>query len=610
MDTQSERLVQNALDAAAARRTTIVIAHRLSTIRNADMIVVLDHGQIAEKGTHNELILMGGIYADLVKKQEISLKQDAPTVPDTAAKDMEKLSEPDEDEALLQKLEEAKVLHNKNNDVTIKMTENAIGAGRTSVADIDVYELKLQRAREEKQRVKQQKAPVGRVLSQMRPEFPLLALGCIGAAIAGAVFPVFSLVFARVITEISVPGSNLNPGPFRGVNLYAFLFVVIGIAGFIGFALQVVSFEMAGERYTKRIRALVFRKYMKFEIGYFDEETNHAGALTSKLAVDAKNVNEMVTKVWGDVSQVIVTCIIGLIISFVYSWTLTLIIMCMVPLIVAATAYESRVHRGYEDSTKRANAECGEVAGEAIREIRTVTTLNRQQFFEERYAKANKHPHELAVRRAYLSSIGYALLRGIMLYTSAVSFYAGIRLIMDGWIDFMQMYTCMMTIMVTAQTAGRGSVFTSTFSKAKIAAVAIFEVLDRASRIDPALEGIEPKTGTIDGTVTFQDVAFAYPSRPDNNIFSGQFNLEGKANTTIALVGPSGCGKSTTVGMLQRWYDAQSGTVALDGNNVKSYTVSNLRSHMALVGKYFMHSCIVTVNTDLCFRVRTRTSSI
>lgn len=259
--------------------------------------------------------------------------------------------------------------------------------------------------------------------------------------------------------------------------------------------------------------------------------------------------------------------------------------MCMVPFIVAATAYESRVHRGYEDSTKRANAECGEVAGEAIREIRTVTTLNRQRFFEDRYARANKHPHELAVRRAYLSSIGYALLRGIMLYTSAVSFYAGIRLIMDGWIDFMQMYTCMMTIMVTAQTAGRGSVFTSTFSKAKIAAVAIFEVLDRESRIDPELEGIEPKIGTIEGSVSFRDVAFAYPSRPENPIFSGQFNLEGKANTTIALVGPSGCGKSTTIGMLQRWYDPASGTVALDDHNIASFTLRNLRAHMALVGQ-------------------------
>ena len=257
----------------------------------------------------------------------------------------------------------------------------------------------------------------------------------------------------------------------------------------------------------------------------------------------------------------------------------------MVPFIIAATSYESRVHRGYEDNTKRANAECGEVAGEAIKEIRTVATLNRQQFFEDRYAKANKHPHTLAVRRAYLSSIGYALLRGIMLYTSAVAFYAGIRLIMDGWINFMQMYTCMMTIMVTAQTAGRGSVFTSTFSKAKIAAVAIFEVLDRQSRIDPELEGIEPKVGTIEGHVSFKNVAFYYPTRPDNPIFSGQFNFEGKANTSIALVGPSGCGKSTTIGMLQRWYDPSAGIVLLDDNNISSFTLRNLRAHMAIVSQ-------------------------
>lgn len=316
MDTQSERLVQKALDVATSSRTTIVIAHRLSTIRNADLIVVLDHGHIAESGTHNELILMGGIYADLVKKQEIALIQDKSVIFPEGTK---KLTEPNEDEVLLRKVDQAKALHNKNNDIAIMMAENSIGTGKTSAPNIDIYELKLQKAKDKEARIKKQKAPVSRVLSQMRPEFLLLVLGCIGAAIAGAIFPVFSLVFARIITEITLPGNNLNPGPFKGVNLYAFLFVVIGIAGFIGFALQVVSFEVAGERYTKRIRALVFRQYMKQEIGFFDKDENHAGALTSKLAVDAKNVNEMVTKVWGDVIQVIVTCIVGMYILFYYS---------------------------------------------------------------------------------------------------------------------------------------------------------------------------------------------------------------------------------------------------------------------------------------------------
>jgi len=65
LDTETERAVQKAFDTLAQGRTTITIAHRLSTVRNADQIVVLDHGQIAEAGTHSSLIADKGRYADL-----------------------------------------------------------------------------------------------------------------------------------------------------------------------------------------------------------------------------------------------------------------------------------------------------------------------------------------------------------------------------------------------------------------------------------------------------------------------------------------------------------------------------------------------------------------
>ncbi|KAL0087186.1 P-loop containing nucleoside triphosphate hydrolase protein [Phycomyces blakesleeanus] len=578
LDTQSERLVQKALDAAAADRTTIVIAHRLSTIRNADLIVVMQQGDLIEQGTHNELLALGGVYSELVAKQQIATTQVGHIEEDIDEEDLLK------QETLELKREQEAQRANAEFRVVSEKADNLELTRTNTNVSIDAFQIKLNKEKELKKAAKKQSAPIKKVLQMMRPEWPLLAMGVFGAAIAGAVFPCFALIFAEVITIISF-GTNIAPGPFKGANLYAFLFVVIGIAAFFAFAAQVICFEVAGERFTKRLRGDVFRAFMRQEIGYFDEPEHNLGALTSKLAIDSKNVNELVTKTWGDITQIIVTGITGLSIAFSKSWLLTLIVLLMTPFIMGATAYESKIHRGFEDKTKKANEQSGEVAGEAIKEIRTVAALNKQIYFEDKYYKATDYPHQLAQRKALTSSVGYALQQGISLYTSAVTFYAGMRLMTDGRIDFGQMFTTMMAIMITAQSIGRGSVFASTFAKAKYSAIAAFAVLERIPSIDPELEGIEPTSSQIAGDIKFEDITFRYPARPDISIFNGEFNLTGKAGQTIALVGPSGCGKSTTIGMLQRWYDPISGAVRLDESNVKNYSLGNLRSHMALVGQ-------------------------
>jgi ATP-binding cassette subfamily B (MDR/TAP) protein 1 len=257
----------------------------------------------------------------------------------------------------------------------------------------------------------------------------------------------------------------------------------------------------------------------------------------------------------------------------------------MAPFITISAGYEFIIHQSFEGKVKKANEQSGEVAAEAIKEIRTVAALNKQDYFESKYHCATEYPHQLAQRKAYLSSIGYALQQAIIFYTYSVAFYAGIHFMAIGLNDFQQMYSCMLAIMTTAQKVGHASTFISSLSKAKCSAIAAFEILERNPKIDPDLEGIEPAHSQIKGDISFKNITFSYPARPNTFIFDGEFDLMGKRGQTIALVGPSGCGKSTTIGMLQRWYDPLSGSVCLDEKDVKSYSLNNLRSHMALVGQ-------------------------
>ena len=95
-------------------------------------------------------------------------------------------------------------------------------------------------------------------------------------------------------------------------------------------------------------------------------------------------------------------------------------------------------------------------------------------------------------------------------------------------------------------------------------------------------QGLQPQE--TEGEVVFENVTFAYPTRPDNLVFDG-LNLTIESGKTVALVGPSGGGKSTTVGLIERFYDPVGGVVRLDGVDLKDLNVNYLRSQIGYVGQ-------------------------
>lgn len=289
-------------------------AHRLSTIRNADLILVMDKGQVLEQGTHNELLSRpDSVYSQLVQKQTIAVKQVQGGLSETQAFLLDNNDDDDATSSEKRTAEEDPILQEKEKE-SHPAKEAPLVKVDSHVSSIDGFEYERRRKKEKKKRETSNQSTLKlfvRVAGQMRPEWPLLLSGLVGTAITGAIFPVLSLVLAWAITDLFINRQPTPPGPLQGSNFYAFLFVVVGIGALVGFLLHTPSFEIAGERYTRRLRSRLFRVLTKMEVAFFDHEDHSVGALTSMLAVDAKNVNEMVTKVWGDVANMVFCGIIG-----------------------------------------------------------------------------------------------------------------------------------------------------------------------------------------------------------------------------------------------------------------------------------------------------------
>ena len=95
---------------------------------------------------------------------------------------------------------------------------------------------------------------------------------------------------------------------------------------------------------------------------------------------------------------------LALVFAFVICWQVTLVILAVSPFLVVGGLFQSKMEEGYGGSERKANEECGEIANEAIKEIRTVASLGKEHYFEKRYAKSTAHPHKLAMRKAYTSA--------------------------------------------------------------------------------------------------------------------------------------------------------------------------------------------------------------
>ncbi|RKP14622.1 P-loop containing nucleoside triphosphate hydrolase protein [Piptocephalis cylindrospora] len=558
LDTESERIVQSALDRASQGRTTIVVAHRLSTIREADKIVVMSKGKIIEAGKHDELLAQGGLYSTLVQAQALKKEVDSGNdiIPEEESTgEMTEMPSPSGKEGAGVKRALSRA----------EFTE----AAKTLAQEKDI------------ESAKGRSFPYARLFRLNRPEKWYLVGGLVGAIVDGCIFPTYALIFTQVLTVFQHLGDEAKFK--RESTLWSCMFLVLAVVSLFSLFGKIGMFGVSGEKLAARMRLLTFGALLRQEMGFFDLEENGSGALGSKLATESDQVKNITGMLVGNIIQIITTLIYALILAFIHGWKLSLVVFACVPLVGLAGYLQMAALTGFGEKTKKAYEESAQIACETVENMRTVSSLSREESFKVIYNHDILLPHRIAVRGAFLSSLGFSCSQAINFLVFALAFWYGSTLILSGEMTVEDMFQVMFAVIFSAMAIGQVASFTPSLAKGKISAIAFFDLLDRKTLIDPNAQGgqvAKEFTGLVQG----KDVCFTYPARPEVPILRG-LDVTVMAGKTVAIVGGSGSGKSTLVALVQRFYDADSGLVSVDGLGVQEWNLEALRANIAAVGQ-------------------------
>ena len=416
------------------------------------------------------------------------------------------------------------------------------------------------------------------LLPFLRPHWPR-ALAAMGALLlAAGLVLLIGQGLRRLIDEgfASQDATSLNAAAL-------FMFTVVAALGFAT-ALRFYLVSWLGERVAADLRAAVFGHVLRLSPA--SVETARTGDILSRMTADIALLQALIGSAISMGLRTMLTATGALVLLILSSPKLAAIVVAVLPLVVGPLVLFGRRERGLSRIAQERVADLSARAEEALNSLRTVQAYTQEDEERGRFGADVERSVQAALRR--ILSRAMLILIVILLGFGAITFslWVGGQDVIAGRMTGGELTAFVFYAVLLASSGSTLSELWGEMQRAAAAADRLVEVLDTAPLVQaPAAPvALPPRTAGQGARVAFEAVMFRYPTRPASHALDG-FSLDVAPGETVALVGPSGAGKTTVLQLLLRFYDPESGSITLDGVDLRALDPRELRARMALVSQ-------------------------
>ncbi len=386
-----------------------------------------------------------------------------------------------------------------------------------------------------------------------------------------------SLAFPKLLGELVNSGNAGNLA--NDINRIGLLLVVTLFIQSLFSYFRVVLFVNVTEKTLASIRQKTYNHLIKLPLKFF--EKHRVGELNSRISSDISLLQETLTTTLAEFIRQIIIITGGITLLTITSWRLTLFMLAILPGMMMLAVIFGKFIRRYSKQVQSEVAKSNTIVEETLQGIQIVKTYTNELLEIERYRKRTAEIAGIGMKGGkYRGAFSAFMIFGLFGAMVAV-IWRGSTMMASGVIDAGELFSF---VIYSGFVGGNFGGMANVYTQIQKFIGATEELFDLFNESEEGLDNEEhiKNDELLKGEITFKDLSFRYPSRPEEDVLSS-LNHKIAANQMIALVGTSGAGKSTIASLLLRLYEPTSGDIYYDGKKSHDFSLSALRGQIALV---------------------------